>query len=226
MESVGADRVLANIGFACLFAIPLRVLHFIVGKVSDRVPKKDFRAFCGKIVSLFHVFSLPMKNTLVASLLLLTVGIAQAETTVTLEGVHNCCKSCTNGIVKAGTSVKDVTVTAEGKTVTVVAKTKMGAKKAVEAILEAGYFGKSSEETAGTTTSSKTEKKLTEVTVTGAHLCCQKCVNAMTDAVKAVPGVTEYDIQNKAKTFTVKGEFTESDLLASMNKAGFHGTVK
>jgi len=167
-----------------------------------------------------------MKNTaLFASLLLLVAGISQAETTVTLEGVHNCCKSCTNGIVKAGTSVKDVTVTAEGKTVTVVAKTKMGAKKAVEAIMEAGYYGTPSE-TAETASAPKTEKKLTDVTVTGAHLCCQKCVNAMTDAVKAVPGVKEYDIQNKAKSFTVKGDFTEADLIASMNKAGFHGTVK
>lgn len=166
-----------------------------------------------------------MQNALIASLILLVAGISQAETTVTLEGVHNCCKSCTNGIVKAGTSVKDVTVTAEGKTVTVVAKTKMGAKKAIEAIMEAGYYGTPSE-AAEATSAAKAEKKLTEVTVTGAHLCCQKCVNAMTDAVKAVPGVTEYDIQNKAKTFTVKGEFTEADLIASMNKAGFHGSVK
>lgn len=167
-----------------------------------------------------------MQNTIITALLLLVTGIAQAETTVTLEGVHNCCKSCTNGIVKAGTSVKDVTVTAEGETVTIVSKTKAGAKKAVEAINDAGYYGKSSDESAATASTTKTEKKLTAATVTGAHLCCQKCVNAMTDAVKAVPGVTEYDIQNKAKTFTVKGDFTESDLLASMNKAGFHGTVK
>lgn len=168
-----------------------------------------------------------MKKSLFASLLfLLVAGLAKAETTVTLEGVHNCCKSCTNGIVKAGSSVKDVTVTAEGETVTIVSKSKANAKKAVEAIMEAGYYGKSSEESVSTLSTTKTEKKLTEATVTGAHLCCQKCVNAMTEAVKAVPGVTEYNIVNKEKTFTVKGEFTESALLASMNKAGFHGTVK
>lgn len=170
-----------------------------------------------------------MKNTLLVLSALFFASLAQAETTVKLEGVHNCCKSCTNGIVKAGTSVKDVTVTAEGETVTIVSKSKTGAKKAVEAILEAGYYGKSSEAESAATSSSglpKAEKKLTSAKVTGAHLCCQKCVNAMTEAVKAVPGVTEYDIQNKASTFTVKGEFTETDLLASMNKAGFHGTVK
>lgn len=166
-----------------------------------------------------------MNNSLITSLVFLIVGLTHAETTVTLEGVHNCCKSCTNGIVKAAADLKDVTVTAEGETVTIVSKSKTNAKKAVEAILAAGYYGKSSEESASAGSTPKTEKKLTSATVTGAHLCCQKCVNAMTEAVKSVPGVTEYNIVNKEKTFTVKGEFTESALLASMNKAGFHGTV-
>ncbi|WP_345735777.1 cation transporter [Prosthecobacter algae] len=167
-----------------------------------------------------------MKKPLFISLCLLFAGVARAETTVTLEGVHNCCKGCTNGIVKAASGLKDVTVTAEGETVTIVSKSKSNAKKAVEAIMEAGYYGKSSEaETTASSSLPKTEKKLTAATVTGAHLCCQKCVNAMTEAVKSVPGVTEYNIVNKEKTFTVKGEFSESDLLASMNKAGFHGTV-
>ncbi|MES2738024.1 MAG: cation transporter [Verrucomicrobiota bacterium] len=167
-----------------------------------------------------------MKKVLLATALFLSVSLAQAETTVTLEGVHNCCKGCTNGIVKAASGLKDVTVTAEGETVTIVSKSKSNAKKAVEAIMEAGYYGKSSEaETPASSSLPKTEKKLTAATVTGAHLCCQKCVNAMTEAVKSVPGVTEYNIVNKEKTFTVKGEFSESDLVASMNKAGFHGTV-
>lgn len=167
-----------------------------------------------------------MKKTLFAALLLLAPALAaHAETTVTLEGVHNCCKSCTNGIVKAAEGLKDVTVTAEGETVTIVSKSKSGAKKAVEAIMDAGYYGKPSDETAAPTAKAES-KKIKDATVTGAHLCCQKCVNAMTDAVKSVPGVTEYDIQNKAKTFTVKGDFTEADLLAAMNKAGFHGSVR
>jgi copper chaperone CopZ len=91
--------------------------------------------------------------------------------------------------------------------------------------MEAGYYGKPSDDSAASSPR-KSDKKLTDVTVTGAHLCCQKCVNAMTAAVKAVPGVTGYTIENKAKTFTVQGQFTESALLASMNKAGFHGSVK
>jgi copper chaperone CopZ len=166
-----------------------------------------------------------MPKALFAVLLLLATNLIQAETTVTMEGVHNCCKGCTNGIIKAASGIKDTTVTADGETVTIVAKSKSNAKKAVEAIMEAGYYGKPSDDSAASSPR-KSDKKLTDATVTGAHLCCQKCVNAMTAAVKAVPGVTGYTIENKAKTFTVQGQFTESDLLASMNKVGFHGSVK
>ncbi len=166
-----------------------------------------------------------MKHLLIALSLLLT-AMAQAEVTVTLEGVHNCCKSCTNGITKAVTSVKDVTAAADGTTVTITAKSKSSAKKAVEALMAAGYYGTGAEVEKSSFSSSAATKKLTEATVSGAHLCCQKCANAMADAVKSVPGVTEHTVVSKASTFTVKGEFTEADLIAAMNKAGFHGEVK
>ena len=167
-----------------------------------------------------------MKHILFSLLAITT--LAHAETTVTMTGVHNCCKSCTNGIVKAGTSAgKDITVTAEGKTVTITTKKKTDAKKAVEAIIAAGYFGKvEGEESAAAKTSSKPEAKLTKATVSGVHLCCQKCADAATDAVKAVAGVTKYDIASKAETFTVEGEFTKADLTAALNAAGFAGTIK
>jgi copper chaperone CopZ len=165
-------------------------------------------------------------STLLASLVLLSVGLVRAETTITLNGVHNCCKGCANGITKAATGLKDVTITAEGKTVTVTAKSKSNAKKAVEAIKNAGYYGTSDDaESASPTTSSAPAKKLTEATVSGVHLCCQKCATALGDAVKSVSGVSEHTVVSKASSFTVKGEFTEADLIAAMNKAGFHGSV-
>lgn len=160
-----------------------------------------------------------------ALLLSLTfASLVQAETTVTLEGVHNCCRSCANGITKAAAGIKDVEVTAEGRTVTITSKSKTGAKKAVEAILEAGYYGKSSEESF--VPGGKADKTLKEATVTGAHLCCQKCVDAMSKAVKSVAGVQEAEIVSKQSTFTVKGEFSSQALLAAMNQAGFHGSIK
>lgn len=154
-------------------------------------------------------------------------ALAQAETTVTMTGVHNCCKSCTNGIVKAGTSAgKDISVTAEGKTVTITTKKKTDAKKAVEAIIAAGYFGKvEGEESASKPAAAKADAKLTKATVTGVHLCCQKCANAAIAAVKNVSGITKHDIVSKAQSFTVEGEFTKAELAAALNAEGLAGTI-
>lgn len=171
-----------------------------------------------------------MKTPLVLSLALLSLAslATAAETTVTLSGVHNCCKGCANGITKAAEGIKDVTVTPEGKTVKITAKSKMNAKKAAEAIIAAGYFGTSDAESSSSSSSSsstKASKKLTSATVTGAHLCCGKCVTAVSDAVKTVTGITKSNIVAKESTFTVEGEFTEGELLAALNKAGFNGTI-
>lgn len=171
-------------------------------------------------------------NKLILLSLFALAATASAETTIKMTGVHNCCKSCANGIIKAGASFKDVTVTPEGKTVTIVSKKKGDAKKVAEAIIEAGYFGTiegdeaESKSASKSTMPAKPEGKVAKATVSGVHLCCQKCANAATDAVKGVAGVTKYDIASKAETFTVEGDFTKADLAEALNKAGFAGDIK
>jgi copper chaperone CopZ len=170
-----------------------------------------------------------MKQLTLLSLFALAV-FARAEITVTMTGVHNCCRGCANGITKAGTSAgKDITVTAEGKTVTITTKKKSDAKKAVEAIMAAGYFGKvegGEYEEKKSSASAKPEAKLAKATVSGVHLCCQKCADAASDAVKTVAGITKHDIASKASSFTVEGEFTKAELAAALNNAGFAGAIK
>lgn len=169
-----------------------------------------------------------MKLLTLLSLFALAV-VARAETTLTMTGVHNCCGSCAKGITKAGTSVGDVTVTVPEKsgTVTIVAKKKGDAQKAVDAIIAAGYFGKvEGAEPAAAPSSTKPESTLAKATVSGVHLCCKKCVTAAEDAVKSVAGVTKYEIVSKADSFTVEGEFTKSALAAALNSAGFAGDIK
>jgi len=166
-----------------------------------------------------------MKRTLFT--LVIAAGLAGsvfAEATITLNGVHNCCGSCEKGITKAIESVKGATATVSDETVTITAKTAPAAKKALEALLEAGYAGTGEGIAAPATASS--DRKLKGATVTGAHLCCGKCVKAVQAAVKEVAGVTGAKIESKAKEFVVEGEFVEGDLIAALNKAGFHGTVK
>ncbi len=172
-----------------------------------------------------------MKFITLLSILALASNV-RAETTITLNGVHNCCKGCANGITKAAAAFKDATVTPEGKKVTITTKKKTDAKKVADAIIAAGYFGTIEGDESATKSSSKPaaaakpEAKLTKATVSGVHLCCQKCATAATDAVKSVAGVTKYDIASKAESFTVEGEFTKADLTAALNGAGFAGEIK
>ncbi len=172
-----------------------------------------------------------MKHTLItlAACLGLAGSALSAETTVVLGGVHNCCNACQKGIEKAGEKLRDTTITAKGGTVTIVAKSKSEAKKAIEALNDAGYHGKveggefASKSPAA---SSASEKKVKSASVTVGHNCCDKCRATLKDAVKSAPGVTDTDISAKALTFKVTGEFAKADVLSAINNAGFHASVK
>ena len=169
-----------------------------------------------------------MKSILTALLLASVIPAFAAETLV-IDGVHNCCKSCENGIRKAVESVKGATLASSTKTsATVEVKGKSDARKVMEALMDAGYYGtiQGASETSSTSASAAMPEKLTSATVTGVHLCCGKCVTAAKNALADVPGITENTIANKAKSFTVKGTFTAAELTAALNKQGLHGKVK
>src|SRR5580765_1564330 len=70
----------------------------------------------------------------------------QAETTTKLSDVHLCCQSCVKGAEKAVADVKDVTTTVDkdAGTVTLTGPDKASVQKAADALVAAGYFGKSS----------------------------------------------------------------------------------
>lgn len=161
-----------------------------------------------------------MKFTLLTVAMLAFGLTAHAETTVTLTGLHNCCGGCEKGITKAITSVKDVTVVVSDDTATITAKSQSSADKAVEALLAAGYYGK------GAPVQTLPDKKVTTATVSGTHLCCGKCVKGIDAALKDVPGATGHTATKGATSFTVNGDFNVKDLLAALNKAGYHGKIE
>ena len=147
---------------------------------------------------------------------------ARAESTVTLTGVHVCCPSCVKGITKAISGVSGATAEAAkgSDKVTVTAKNEADAKKAVEAIGAAGYFGK------GITPGTASSAKVKSATVDGSHLCCAHCVDDFNKAAMSAAGVTKTSAAKGATSVTVDGDFSPKDLLSALNKAGFNGTVK
>src|SRR6185437_7898346 len=101
---------------------------------------------------------------------------AAAETKVTIEKTHLCCGSCVKGAQKAVTSVEGCKAACDQKagTITITAPDDATAQKAVNALVEAGYYG------AATGATLKDESgapagKVTSLNVSGIHNCCQKC---------------------------------------------------
>ena len=163
-----------------------------------------------------------MKTHIITSLVItLALGLsARAESTATLTGVHNCCKSCDKGIVGAVAKVSGATATTDKSTVTITAANEADVKKATASLVAAGYFG------AGAEAPAVTDAKVTGATVSGVHLCCGKCVDAFNKAATATAGVKGTDATKGAASVKVEGSFSTKEFATNLNKAGFSGTIK
>jgi copper chaperone CopZ len=147
-------------------------------------------------------------------------GISAFAAEATVTNVHNCCRACTQGIEKAiaGAGGK---AKVEKTTVTVTAADDAAVKKALEALVAAGYFGEGVPVPAAAS-----DVKAKSVTLEDLHLCCGKCVEGFNKAVKAVPGVTKTDAVKNAKRVVVEGDISPKQVMDALHKAGFHATVK
>jgi copper chaperone CopZ len=155
-----------------------------------------------------------------ASVLLLSTSALRAESTLTLEGVHNCCKKCADGITSAVAKVEGASATAEKGTVKITAKDDATLQKAAASLLANGYFGK------GAPAPAIAGQAVKSATVEGVHLCCGKCVTAAEKAVTSVKGVTSHTAEKGAKSFKVEGDFNTKELAQALNNAGFNGFIK
>ena len=172
----------------------------------------------------------PTMNKHLLALLTTTVltAIAAAESTVKLSNVHLCCKGCVTGVEKAVKKVSGVSMTADAdaETVTLTAPDTATAQKAVDAMVDAGYFAKSEDPTVKVRDNSGAKDgKVSTLTVTDVHLCCGKCVKAVTAALGEVKGVTANTAEKNAKSFEVKGDFNPKEVFTSLQNAGFSGKV-
>jgi copper chaperone CopZ len=133
-----------------------------------------------------------------------------------------------NGVEKAISEVSGAkaTVDQDGGKVTLTGPDAATVQKAANALVAAGYFGKSADGKVKlkADTGAKGEKVQT-LKIEGVHLCCGKCVKAVDQAVKSVPGVKEQNATKGAKSFDVTGEFNDKDVFAALQKDGLTGKV-
>jgi len=169
-----------------------------------------------------------MKNILTLALILVALGWSAqaADTSAKLSDVHLCCNSCVKGVDKAlsGVSGAKAHSDKDAGTVIINAPDKATVQKAVDALVAAGYYGKSSDAAIKVTANSGAKNaKVQSLKITGVHLCCGKCVTSVTDALSKVPGVKGNTAAKGAESFEVTGDFNAKDAFAELNKAGLSG---
>lgn len=168
-----------------------------------------------------------MKKSVIVLLATAALAVsAQAESTVKLSGVHLCCKSCVKGVDKAVGTVSGASAAsdADAETVTITAPDDATAQKAVDALVAAGYYGKSENPAIKVgETSGAQDGKVSTLAVNDVHLCCGKCVKAVNAALGEVKGVTSNTAEKDAKTFEVKGDFSPKEVFTALQNAGLTG---
>jgi copper chaperone CopZ len=169
-----------------------------------------------------------MKNLIVTvvAALAFTVAVRAGEVSAKLTGVHLCCPSCVKGVNKAVEGVNGVSATAseEQGIVTLTGPDTGSVQKAADALVAAGYYGKSSDPAIklhGETGAKG--KNVKSLEVENVHLCCGKCVKAVTNALSEVKGVTGNTATKGAKSFTVTGDFNDKEVFSALQKNGLTG---
>ena len=158
----------------------------------------------------------------------LVLSARAADVTTKISDVHLCCQSCVKGVQKAVEKVKGATATVDKDAgmVELTGPDTATVQKAADALVAAGYFGKSSDASIKLAADSGAKgKKVQTLKLEGVHLCCNKCVTTVDKAVKSVSGVKEDTATKNAKSFEVTGDFNDQEVITALRDAGLTGKV-
>ena len=120
-----------------------------------------------------------------------------------------------------------VAVDKDAGTVSLTGADKATVQKGANALVAAGFFGKSSDASIKVAANSGAKgKKVQSLKVSGVHLCCPKCADAVTEALKPVAGVTGNTAAKGVKSFEVTGDFNDKEVFSALEKAGLAGKAE
>lgn len=165
---------------------------------------------------------------LILTALALPLAANAADCTTKISGVHLCCAGCVTGVEEAVAKVSDVKaeVDQDGGTVTLTGPDVASVQKGANALVAAGYYGKSSQDSIKLATETgATGKTVKSVKVEGVHLCCGKCVKTVDKALASTTGAKSHTATKGSKTFEVTGEFNDKDLMTALQKEGLTGKI-
>lgn len=152
---------------------------------------------------------------------------------VSVKGVHLCCGSCVSGVeeaLKDVEGVSDVAADQNTKAISFKAKDDKSVEKGLKALADGGFHGTATADKKAVnfpTVKVKKGEKANTITLTGLHLCCGACKTGVKEALSNVAAVDKLEIDQEAQTAVATGkDISIEDLIAALNKAGFHGELK
>src|SRR5262245_35419300 len=150
--------------------------------------------------------------------LLLIGRTGAAETKVTISETHLCCGQCLRAV---DTTLKDMAgvkfKSDQGaKTIEITAENDAAAQKAVDALADAGFYGKLDNQAIKFKPVTTGDAAVEKLQVSGVHNCCGQCTNAIKKAVTGVSGVTGTDVKARENGFSVEGKFKPGDVVKAL----------
>lgn len=166
--------------------------------------------------------------TLAAAALFLTGSAALAETKVTISDTHLCCPQCVKivGETLKGVSGANGECNQKARTITITAADDATVQKAVDALAEAGFHGKTDNDKIKYKPVDAPKGKVQKLEVSGVHNCCGMCTKVIKETLKDVPGVTSDNVTAKKDSFVVEGDFEAGAVVKSLLDAGFYVQLK
>jgi len=171
-----------------------------------------------------------MKTLLICSMMTFAAlaALQAEEVTATINNVHLCCKGCVTGAEKAVSTVEGAKVSADQDTGTLTLSGPDAAtlQKAADALVRAGYYGKSASPAVTLKSNPGAQgKQVQTLEIEGVHLCCTKCAKAVERAVKSVPGAENQTAVKGAKKFQVTGNFNDRAVFDALENEGLSGKI-
>ena len=133
--------------------------------------------------------------------------------------------TCQEAIEHAVLGVKGANVSVDRDTYSVAISANDDAvvQAAVDAVANAGFYGKSDNNNVAIKAAA-VDGKSSSAEFVGFHNCCGGCSAAIEEAVKSVAGVQTVAVSKRS--CLVKGNFNEASVLKAINNAGFSASVK
>lgn len=167
-----------------------------------------------------------LKIALFSLLGLLVASAAQAETKVTVSGVHLCCGGCVKAASAAVTGA-GAQVTKDGNALKISGADDATVQKALDALGAAGFHGTTdSDELKIKDDSGASDGKVKRLELTGIHNCCGKCTKGIKQALAGVDGVKADTAKPKTNSLVIEGDFSAAAALKALFAAGYHAKVK